>query len=530
MEQELSSSSSSSSSTMSEKSAHRNKRGGIPYTSLGCATCKKRKIKCDLGKPECARCTKKGTPCPGYEKNRNFLHHMVVSRCASNGETRKRPVRQLVGYLKPLALPTGFNMNAEVRTQLFSTFMDTFFAPDTSSLSGDDDTWYLLMTRFPALASESDLLDRAVIALVSLFLGKKTGDVRLGRHGTEIYSSALNVMARMLQRGCPPTLDMLYVGIVFHTYETLSSNGNTFRNCLTHIQGATAILKHYDYNTHEDKVLIKAILNRQKWAVACFLTSTQYGPEVDWECLTLRFEEDPMDQLFEVIAECAILQRDLNSIVKLQTPLNMEEDPCEALLQRCYKLEKKLQIDWLNGPAAHKLSGRPSPCRRDRLSYEPSALPLDSDVDPYEFENLGTAKAYILFWIASAVTRRVIHRCEKLLLSREPNPTRMLFYAGEICRSMAYCLQPSTRMSTGHTVMFSIAQASKCYVDCGDKESFMWCQGIYPLISSRGFDIARHMSRAEWKFWNAFQNQLMPVSRLPLEPADEEYIDANYDI
>ncbi|CAK46259.1 protein kinase domain family protein [Aspergillus niger] len=426
--------------------------GGIPFTSRACAACKKRKIKCDLEKPECSSCVKRGgTPCPGYH-DRDFIHHKFEPRRVRNAET-KRPGPQRVRQLESLALPACFNMSAEARTQLFATYMHTFFASNPS-LNGRVDSWYLLMARFPTLTGKSDLLDRSVIGLVSVYLGKKTRDGRLAHHGFEIYNSALHAMLQILQGNRPPTATTLYSAIVFQTYE-----------------GATAMLKQHDY-TRGDQALIDAILRRHKWATAMFTLNTPYSMQVDEECLNLGRKESPVDELFGIIAEAIALRRDLY---------------------------------WLH-MSAHRLDGIPTPCSRRNLGQEPSMLPLDPDLAPYNIESLEAAKIYLLFWVASLVIRRVIYQTETHLM-RGPDPSRMVFYAREICRSVAYLMQPENRMSSGQILILGLSQASKCYIDCGDKAEFEWCQAIYPFIAASGFGIASLMGQMEWKFWNAAQSQ-----------------------
>lgn len=174
-------------------------------------------IQCDLNRPECNRCTSKGISCLGYDKDRNILYHRLTLQCTPNGQA-KRPVRQLVRHINPLGLPPVFSMSAEVRTQLYSTFMESFFAPYKNT-NGKDDSLYFLLAHFPNLAGESELFDQSVIALASVFLGKKAGDELLARRGLEIYSSALNVMTRALRQKAPPTSHMLYATIILHTYE-----------------------------------------------------------------------------------------------------------------------------------------------------------------------------------------------------------------------------------------------------------------------------------------------------------------------
>ncbi|OJJ97013.1 hypothetical protein ASPACDRAFT_1859079 [Aspergillus aculeatus ATCC 16872] len=108
----------------------------------------------------------------------------------------------MLGQLNPLALPTPLNLETEVRAQLFSTFMNTFFASNSSLnvLSAKDDSWYFLMARFPCLAGESALLDRSIKALVCAFSGGKANDLPLMKYGGELYSDALRVMAWILRQ------------------------------------------------------------------------------------------------------------------------------------------------------------------------------------------------------------------------------------------------------------------------------------------------------------------------------------------
>ncbi|KAL5315156.1 hypothetical protein ACEPPN_017807 [Leptodophora sp. 'Broadleaf-Isolate-01'] len=46
-------------------------RAGKPKVRTGCKTCKRRKVKCDEGKPGCLRCLKFGTDCEGYRPKRS---------------------------------------------------------------------------------------------------------------------------------------------------------------------------------------------------------------------------------------------------------------------------------------------------------------------------------------------------------------------------------------------------------------------------------------------------------------------------
>ena len=136
---------------------------------------------------------------------------------------KPRPAHYLVDKFNDLPQLNELNGNVEARTQIFSGFMHELFGRNTLS-DCKDDNWYLLMSRFPSMAGESELVDHSVIALAATFLANKQGDNQLIRHAVEIYNSAINGLARLLQRGCQPNLEMFYSMIVFHTYEVCCSS------------------------------------------------------------------------------------------------------------------------------------------------------------------------------------------------------------------------------------------------------------------------------------------------------------------
>lgn len=210
-----------------------------------------------------------------------------------------------------------------------------------------------------------------------------------------------------------------------------------------------------------------------------------------------------MDKLFEIIAQLAFLQRNVESVAGLHG--FHRERACEALLRRCLQLQETLHKDWLSG-ASEALEGEPCPFPEDGPPHDHALLPLDAALAPYTFRSLNSAKTYLLFWVASLKISQTIYRIEKLL-HQNSNPTHMLFYAGELCRSMAYCMQPKIRLSADHAALFAISQASKCYIACGAIDQFTWCQGIYRFINRQGFDVASCVGDADWALWFAAQSQ-----------------------
>lgn len=65
----------------------------------------------------------------------------------------------------------------------------------------------------------SQLFDRAVSALASVFVGKKVGDDRLVHHGVMLYNSAIQVFSRLISKTGLPIQEVLSANVVFQLYE-----------------------------------------------------------------------------------------------------------------------------------------------------------------------------------------------------------------------------------------------------------------------------------------------------------------------
>lgn len=200
-----------------------------------------------------------------------------------------------------------------------------------------------------------------------------------------------------------------------------------------------------------------------------------------------------MDKTFDLLRECGALQIELAAILTHHQAPD-RDSKCKRLLHHCLALDSGITFERL------ELDGFPSLCPRSDLACQPTLLPPDPSMKPYRFRALSNAKIFLLFWIARTVLRRCVYQAEKTI-NKCADATRMRQCAGEICRAVAFCMQPSNQMSSGHAVMVATSQASKCYIDCGDRDMFLWCQGVYSILQSHGLDIAGAMSQNDRGLW-----------------------------
>ncbi|KAL2064368.1 hypothetical protein VTL71DRAFT_4862 [Oculimacula yallundae] len=137
----------------------RTRRSG-PKSSSGCATCKKRRIKCDERLPHCMRCEKFGMECGGYKKLPS------VSTAPKNVVARPLLPNAKVLCKPPATVSKLFNTDQEFG------YFQRFCMQNVKQLTGlrESEFW----TRYVLQASEMEPCVRhAVIAIGALDFSKK---------------------------------------------------------------------------------------------------------------------------------------------------------------------------------------------------------------------------------------------------------------------------------------------------------------------------------------------------------------------
>lgn len=114
------------------------------------------------------------------------------------------------------------NVNAQIRSQLFSVFIDSYVPSSTSGqISFRCQKSSNLIESFPPLMDRprSQLLDRAIAALASVFVGKKFNDNRMTNNGIRIYNQAIQIFGRLIPRSDLPVQEVLCANLIFQLYE-----------------------------------------------------------------------------------------------------------------------------------------------------------------------------------------------------------------------------------------------------------------------------------------------------------------------
>lgn len=175
--------------------------------------------KCDGERPHCARCLRGGHRCDGYDRSRKFVHTFAEPVVSKTGEKDLAAQRR---SSEDAAAFVTINVNAQIRSQLFSLFIDSYIpSSPVGKVNFRCAQTSNLIEVFPRVMNgrNSQLLDRAISALATVFVGKTVGDDRLIRHGIMLYNNAIQVFARLIPRAGLPVQEVLCANVVFQLYE-----------------------------------------------------------------------------------------------------------------------------------------------------------------------------------------------------------------------------------------------------------------------------------------------------------------------
>lgn len=100
------------------------------------------------------------------------------------------------------------------RAQFLSTFIDSFLPAREDGVDRGN-----IIDSLPSLLGQSQLLDNAITALCTIFVGVKNDDGCLQQAAMRLYSCTLKDMLCAIRRVSKPTDDILYTTVVLGYYE-----------------------------------------------------------------------------------------------------------------------------------------------------------------------------------------------------------------------------------------------------------------------------------------------------------------------
>ncbi|KAL3496644.1 hypothetical protein BJX62DRAFT_103325 [Aspergillus germanicus] len=499
--------------------------GGIPYTSTGCNTCRRRKVKCDETKPECLRCTNHGHTCTGYDRKRVFIHGHTET-AAENSKLRPDTKSAVV---QKIEIPR-LNINPEVRAQLLTSFIETYL-PQPHYLR--DSTGQSLLQTLPGLTGGSALLDKAAISVSAAFLAKQNQDEWLLRYSSKLYGNILKTLHGKITSGTKLGQDILYTTIILQIYELINCAPLGFMAWVAHVQGSIAISSVQGEETAAEKLFHRQL----KYVTLCDAVGKRKAPYLYktpiWQSDSdSRTRADPIDEFIDQLAECSAIMEEIDRFLFSQ-PTKTDSPTGDRLLQDCLRLEEDLHETCLS---MQRKFGTP-------IASSPGAIPhggfresLDTDLIPaaLEFPSLSCAESHMVYWATLVLLYPLIGELLSVLgipVGVVPVPayygstnaadsvvfpradvhsayTALAeYYADEICRSVPYCLQPDMRTLGAQLLLAPFSQCVQFFHVEGPTAKLKWCQDVLTVLERLGLGIAPFLKDMVWPQYRAAQER-----------------------
>lgn len=164
-----------------------------------------------MEEPTCLRCSKADLECAGYRRRPFIIVSPTQAKTGKKYRTRTKPARKrpstnkatLVEHKQPtLSINSEHKSYALIRSQLISHFID-IYTPRRLDISLHDQQHLSRLPQYwvhilPTLKFTLPALQASSMALVCTYLGAITRNQSYYRQGVQLYSQALNLIAKSL--------------------------------------------------------------------------------------------------------------------------------------------------------------------------------------------------------------------------------------------------------------------------------------------------------------------------------------------
>lgn len=492
---------------------------GIPGKSKGCHTCRKRKIRCDLQKPDCGRCLQSGRVCEGYNRGAVFLNRTAQGWAKRNRleEAQPRdPLHDGPYFLSdngrgsshtespsrspeepPVAYePLSYLSDTNVKRQIFQNiFLDSYLPKNPHQGPGLQGAWLFEAIR---LNNPGQALEHSLHALSLTRVGRITGQYDLIKRGNAAYGVALRSLFIALES---PKLagkdETLAACLILSFYELFESTSESTSAHEGHMVGIERLVQ-YRGPSQTQSLLGKALMKNISYA--SMIRSLQYRKTSRLKSLIDKIEWwDLQGKLF---AKGHTIGSLLEELDLYKTSGQHSLAASAQYLKRCVELNAEL-ICWYD----------------DLVIDSPSPIYWMNDQEglPGEisFANLSLAHLMQDFWALRLVLTTTI----SIICSQAPEGVPITFrnmlkqldtehgkasqveLATKIMESMPYCMKDEHGASSaqkcllsGRIALFALRRHSS--------EQLVKYETIFrDLSDKKGLRFAQDISRAEQTRW-----------------------------
>ncbi|KAL6790830.1 hypothetical protein J3E68DRAFT_80054 [Trichoderma sp. SZMC 28012] len=278
--------------------------------SRGCATCRKRRVKCDETLPECLRCLHMGLKCPGARTDAFFVHAVPNASLRDSSDAltiikvKHEPSPQISAVNLHLSqLPKSQPSPADAFDQLFvSHFINGFFGsvrPPLPIPGGSSRIWLHELPDFLASPSPSPV-QSSIRAASMLSYGTAVGDASIKTEACRWYMRALQSLRLLLGSSSPET--SVCAAVMLTHFETLA--GTSPRAWIKHIKGAASLLEAQGPERCQTGFLHQIFSHLRLQTFVASMAENELHPFAPPEWMTIPFKDHPkliFDKLVDIL-------------------------------------------------------------------------------------------------------------------------------------------------------------------------------------------------------------------------------------
>ena len=334
----------------------------------------------------------------------------------------------------------------------------------------------------PQWIGQSPILDTAIGALTSCFIGAQYRDSKMMDQAQSMYLNVIQMVQKVLPEADSSRYDVIATTLVMGSIELFMSNGKN-ESQLTHVDGATRLLhcllenRALQPELEELHIyvliqgLFKALSTRQPYEFAL--------PE--YASLMQQLFSVPRMHGSDLYFQWCFVVLPLPNILHSVDSLSASSAPpppevVRALLDDIAALESNI-IKWHD----KLLAVYPGPWTLPTAQSSPSRVPF-----PLHFLSIEVCALFSYYWVSQLLLLQARHSiyASSNPHGREPSPHRssaelslpaqIAEYASLICRSVQFCTQ-GTSFAATENMLWPLCLVYRFYKWQGDHERMSWC-------------------------------------------------------
>ncbi|KAK4501013.1 hypothetical protein PRZ48_006819 [Zasmidium cellare] len=495
----------------------------MPLRSNGCYKCRARKIRCDLTRPGCQRCATHGVKCPGYRtenpgdiefRDQTGLVWQRAGHNANSKEGHTSKERDRGNDPSPWSSSSEDSLTsvhqyqlgklqspAANRTQLYSTFMDTYvphnFLPEEQVFKESHFGWLGIVA---AISDPKPALKHALDAISLVQIGSALNNEQLLRKSVESYTMGLRSLSQSLHDPKNVYADEIMAASSVlcqcEIYNEIKQHGQGW---VGHLQGLQRIITARGTSALNSQLARMLFYQSTRTSLASSLISRKrsYYSAPKWLAAQVKVDlhEDYSDSYRSGQQIPGLLERCDN--LDVESSLDDIDDlllDCEALLSSMRAEVAMLSSCTVkNGKACFTLV--------DITTYTTfTTLVHDRTLDrAYWFSSYLNCYLYSQYWLRMFLLRGCMQQSHSLRQQVVPDwtperdvavsETELLGYVMNLCRCIPYMVEPSNNTIGTICSFFPIHIATQYFREHGHRQWCEWSRCVRMAVFSKGLSI-----------------------------------------